>query len=94
MSQRKRYPDSTPCPLCRPCPECGLTAHDDKPTMHAPRCSKREEWTCHAIPALTGKPCGHRNVGGIKGHDGALCCVECGCTKIASTARAKGRSPR
>lgn len=41
ISPAKKYPGSTPCPLCKTCLECGLIAHDDKPTMHKVTCSKR-----------------------------------------------------
>jgi len=37
----KKYPGTTRCPLCRKCRECGLIAHDDKPSMHAAPCSRR-----------------------------------------------------
>lgn len=46
-------------------------------------------WKCYAIPAATGKRCGHENTTGIISADRLLCCEECGCTKIASDARAK-----
>lgn len=38
---RKRYPNSRPCPDCKTCAECGLIVHADKPSMHAPTCSAR-----------------------------------------------------
>lgn len=34
------YPGSTPCPLCKTCPKCGLIVHDDKPSMHKPTCKE------------------------------------------------------
>lgn len=45
------------------------------------------EWTCHAIPARTGKPCGYENADGGARHNGIWCCASCGSTKFASDAR-------
>jgi hypothetical protein len=46
-----------------------------------------ETWTCHAVPALTGKPCGHVNERGLVFHGEIMCCEACGSTKRASDAR-------
>lgn len=45
-------------------------------------------WTCEAIPAATGRRCGHLNIGGIR-FNRIVCCEECGCTKKASDDRAE-----
>ena len=47
-------------------------------------------YICHAVPAITGKPCLHNNttVKTVKAFNkGLLCCEKCGCTKIASDKR-------
>ena len=48
-------------------------------------------WTCHAIPAATGRRCGHVNTSSTvdwrTGHE-LVVCAACGCTKLASDRRA------
>lgn len=48
-------------------------------------------WTCHAVPASTGKPCGHVNQADqamtAYYYAGIEVCRECGCTRRASDLR-------
>jgi len=48
-----------------------------------------KQWECYAIPAATGKKCGHINTTGRLSMDGIICCESCGCTKKASDDREK-----
>jgi hypothetical protein len=57
-------------------------------------------WTCHAVPARTGRRCGHLNEGEplmkrVFGEKPIEFCQDCGCTRHASDLReARDKAPQ